>query len=383
MKCSRRKVRSWFLLVASTAMVLSLSACKTKPKATNIGVLGSRDLVPPPYAKPVATAPSRSSLRPAASPEMPAATTMQSDSEPILPIAEPFVPAETPVYVPAENLPEPEKILTTPPPAAAKVTPAPAATVTTTAPVVPTENLRKYQVQKGDTMSGIAQCIGVKWQDIAALNPSVNPNRMRVGQTLVLPSHAQDKPIVMPKSSKSSRKTAPSGNAVKASSIPSDGVYTVVAGDSLWIISRRFKVSSDDIRTWNNLKTDKLTIGQKLKLKSTATVKETAPKAAVKPATPKTTAVKAEPKVTETAPPPAAPEEPVEAALVTPTEAVPADTANTRAIDHLISENDTLESIAMLYEVKLEDLLRSNPNIKSNADLIPNTTIKIAYPAKK
>ena len=382
MKCSRRHVRSWFLLVTSTVLVLSLSACKTKPKATNVGVLGSRDLVPPPYAKPVAADPSRSSSRPIVSPEMSAAS-MQSDSEPILPTAESFIPAETPVYVPAENLPEPEKILTTPP-AAAKVTPTPSSAITTpvpAAPAVPTENLRKYQVQKGDTMSGIAQCIGVRWQDIAALNPNVNPNRMMVGQTLVLPSHAQDKPIVMPKSSKAaSRKTASSGSAVKTSSIPSDGVYTVAAGDSLWIISRRFKVSSDDIRTWNDLKTDKLTIGQKLKLKSTATVKETTPKAAVKPTT---TAAKVEPKAVEKAPP-VTPEAPVEATLITPAEAVPADAAaNTRAIDHLISENDTLESIAMLYEVKLEDLLRSNPNIKSNADLVPNTTIKIAYPAKK
>lgn len=381
MKCSRRNARSWFLIVTSTALVLSLSACKTKPKVTNTGVLGSRDLVPPPYAKPVAMDPSRSSLRPVATPVMPAAASIQTDSEPILPVAESFVPAETPVYVPAENTPEPEKILSAPP-VAAKITPVPSTTIIAPVSAVPAENLRKYQIQKGDTLSGIAQCVGVKWQDIAALNPNVNPNRMMVGETLVLPAHAQDKPIVMPKSSKAPRKTASSGAAIKTSSIPSDGVYTVVSGDSLWIISRRFKVSSDDIRNWNDLKTDKLTIGQKLKLKGTAAVKETTPKAAAKPAEAGAPATTAEAPTTENAVP-ATPDELADETLLTPTEAVPVETANTRAIDHLISDNDTLEAIAMLYEVKLEDLLRSNPNIKSNADLVPNTTIKIAYPAKK
>ncbi len=382
MKCSRRNARSWFLIVTSTALVLSMSACKTKPKSTTNGVLGSRDLVPPPYARPVSTdSSSRSLALPGSAQNIPAVAASQTANEPILPIAESFVPAETPVYVPAENIPEPENILSTP---TAVIKATPTASTPATAPVaaVSTENLRTYQIQKGDTLSGIAHCVGVKWQDIAALNPNVNPNRMMVGETLVLPAYAQDKPIVMPKSSKPALKPTPSVSTVTTSSIPSDGVYTVVSGDSLWTISRRFKVSSDEIRSWNNLKTDKLTIGQKLKLRGTALVKETTPKTDAKPAATVTTTTAAKPSVTENAIPVTL-DELTDETIVTPIDAVPTETANARAIDHLISDNDTLESIAMLYEVKLEDLLRSNPNIKSNADLAPNATIKIAYPAKK
>lgn len=386
MKCSHRYARTCFFIVTSTALVLSMSACKSKPKATNVGVLGSRDLVPPPYSRPAAAAPSSGSIsRPVAAQDIPAIAS-QSDREPVLPVTEAFVPAESPVYVPDENIPEPEKILSTPV-AASKVTSmvsTPVAVPATTPASI--ENLRKYQIQKGDTLSGIAQCVGVKWQDIAALNPSVNPNRMLVGETLVLPAHAQDKPIVMPKRSKVARNTATTASKIKVSSIPSDGVYTVVSGDSLWTISRRFKVSSDDIRTWNNLKTDKLVIGQKLKLKGTATVKETTPKTTLKTteksAQTVTPTPAAEVPVAENATP-VTPEILTDETIVTPVDTLPAEAANVRAIDHLISENDTLESIAMLYEVKLEDLLRSNPNIKSNADLVPNATIKIAYPAKK
>jgi len=389
MKCSRRNVRAWFMIATSTAVVLSMSACKSKPKATNIGVLGSRDLVPAPYARPVANDPSFRSVTPSLPAQEVASTTAaQSGREPILPATESFVPAEAPVYVPAENAPEPEKILSAPP-AAAKITPAATAPLTAPVAAASTENLRKYQIQKGDTLSGIAQCVGVKWQDIAALNPKVNPNHMMVGETLVLPAHAQDKPIVMPKSSKAPKKAAVVAvtNAVKpAASIPSDGVYSVVSGDSLWTIAHRFKLSSDDIRTWNNLKTDKLTIGQKLKLKGTAVVKETstktAAKAADKPEGEATKATAAELPATDK-PIMDTLDELADETIVTPAEAVPTETASARAIDHLISDKDTLESIAMLYEVKLEDLLRSNPNIKSNADLAPGATIKIAYPAKK
>ncbi len=42
--------------------------------------------------------------------------------------------------------------------------------------------------------------------------------------------------------------------------------YTVVRGDSLWSISRRFNVSINSIKNSNNLRTDQLNIGQRLKI---------------------------------------------------------------------------------------------------------------------
>ena len=47
-----------------------------------------------------------------------------------------------------------------------------------------------------------------------------------------------------------------------------DGFYTVVAGDTLYNISKRFNISVDDIKRLNNLNSNLLSIGQILKISS-------------------------------------------------------------------------------------------------------------------
>lgn len=42
--------------------------------------------------------------------------------------------------------------------------------------------------------------------------------------------------------------------------------YTVKSGDSLWSISKKYGVSVDHIKKLNNLKSNDLKVGQKLKL---------------------------------------------------------------------------------------------------------------------
>ncbi|HSL40413.1 MAG TPA: LysM peptidoglycan-binding domain-containing protein, partial [Desulforhopalus sp.] len=43
-------------------------------------------------------------------------------------------------------------------------------------------------------------------------------------------------------------------------------VYSVRRGDSLWTIARRLGTSLEDIRKWNNLKSDRLAPGDTLKI---------------------------------------------------------------------------------------------------------------------
>lgn len=52
-------------------------------------------------------------------------------------------------------------------------------------------DLKSYTVQAGDTLSGIAQRTGVTMAEILALNNFANPNLIYVGQRLLLPAHAQ------------------------------------------------------------------------------------------------------------------------------------------------------------------------------------------------
>ncbi len=46
---------------------------------------------------------------------------------------------------------------------------------------------RTYTVRARDTLSGIAAARGVKLRDLIRANPSINPNRLKVGQTIKLP----------------------------------------------------------------------------------------------------------------------------------------------------------------------------------------------------
>lgn len=52
-----------------------------------------------------------------------------------------------------------------------------------------------------------------------------------------------------------------------AKPILADGTYTVVKGDTLYNISKRFNISIEDLKTLNNITTDGIKLGQVLKVK--------------------------------------------------------------------------------------------------------------------
>ncbi|HKS16774.1 MAG TPA: LysM peptidoglycan-binding domain-containing protein [Planctomycetota bacterium] len=101
---------------------------------------------------------------------------------------------------------------------------------------VPPSN-EEYVVQSGETLADIAERKygdQNKWTLIAKANPTVNPNRMRIGTKLVLPSEAAT--------------VAPAETvAVEATPPPADGTprtYTIQAGDVLSKIAKKFYGSS-------------------------------------------------------------------------------------------------------------------------------------------
>ena len=59
----------------------------------------------------------------------------------------------------------------------------------------------------------------------------------------------------------------PRGSAWAGKQNPREQVYAVVAGDSLWNISKKFKVSIEDVASWNNLDIEvPLQINQEIKI---------------------------------------------------------------------------------------------------------------------
>ncbi len=65
---------------------------------------------------------------------------------------------------------------------------APAAVTSSSAEQAPTSTvrLRFVKVRKGDTPTSIARSAGISTQKLLELNPSVDPSRLRPGQTLKL-----------------------------------------------------------------------------------------------------------------------------------------------------------------------------------------------------
>jgi len=119
------------------------------------------------------------------------------------------------------------------------------------------KNYTVYRVRPGDFLGKIARRYHVSISKIKRWN-RLRSNRLRVGQKLKIYSrHAM---IVSAKS----KQNKTSKSKLKSSFI----IYKVKPGDTLWDISRKYKISVTDIKRWNKLKSsDKLRPGMKLKIR--------------------------------------------------------------------------------------------------------------------
>ncbi|MFC1452572.1 LysM peptidoglycan-binding domain-containing protein [Verrucomicrobiota bacterium] len=123
-----------------------------------------------------------------------------------------------------------------------------------------------YIVRKGDCISDIARAYGVNFTEIVALNNISDPNRVRVGQKLVLPGKIDlGKPRPPRKTPAPPRKTPAQAASPVSSPAPAGGAsYEVKAGDTLSGIAVRLGTTVKGLRAANRLSGDKILVGQKL-----------------------------------------------------------------------------------------------------------------------
>ena len=98
-----------------------------------------------------------------------------------------------------------------------------------------TENTINYTVKKGDSLYNIAKKYNTSVSDILKASNLTSTN-LSIGQVLKIPTTSNS----------------------------TGRVYTVQKGDSLYSIAKKFNTSVDSIKSKNNLKSNTLSIGQKL-----------------------------------------------------------------------------------------------------------------------
>lgn len=146
------------------------------------------------------------------------------------------------------------------PPAEPRLTPPvfrPSAVVRSGDDAIVASDLKRYTVQKGDSLSKIASRHGIKVKEILELNALKNKNVIFVGQTLNLPAHAQARAVVP----SVARSAVP---APAAQSTPGSGTYVVQAGDCLSKIAVRCGTTVRELKDSNGLQSDFIRVGQKL-----------------------------------------------------------------------------------------------------------------------
>jgi membrane-bound lytic murein transglycosylase D len=202
-----------------------------------------------------------------------------------------------------------------------------------------------YTVKRGDTIGHIAEWYGVRASDLR------NWNNIEYGSTI----HAGDELVIWVEGAKAdrlrkvddmtfsqkqdlSRKEVGSPNEIIASTNPAKesengrgwAQYTVQPGDALEKIAKEFGVSVNDLRTWNNLKGNKIVAGQSLEIygepeERTKIIETPAP------------VRKPEPQSSKTA-------------------------SNDRNVEqtHKVKKGETLSMIALKYNLTAKDLMRYN-----------------------
>jgi LysM repeat protein len=138
-------------------------------------------------------------------------------------------------------------------------TPAPATntyvapeTTTSTGPAA-TGGTTDYKIVKGDTLGSVATHHKITLKALMDANPGVDPVKLQIGQTIHIPAPA-------PASTTAGTTTS----AIDTGT--GEKIYTVKSNDSLTSIAKSQGTTIKALRAANNLKTDAIKVGQKLKI---------------------------------------------------------------------------------------------------------------------
>lgn len=106
-------------------------------------------------------------------------------------------------------------------------------------PTTPPQDTSYYTVKKGDSLYAIANKYNTSVDELKKIN-NLSSNALSIGQKLLIP------------------------NLPTNDNQPSQNIYTVKKGDSLYSIANSYNTTVDELKAINNLSSNMLSIGQKL-----------------------------------------------------------------------------------------------------------------------
>jgi LysM repeat protein len=112
----------------------------------------------------------------------------------------------------------------------------------------------EYAIAKNDTLGGIAKNFHVTVKSIMDANPGIEPTRLKIAQKIHIPAPT------------AAMVSAASTKAVPATDATGGNVYSVKSGDTLTTIAKHEGTTIKELRAANNLKSDRIIVGQKLKI---------------------------------------------------------------------------------------------------------------------
>ncbi|WP_162428667.1 LysM peptidoglycan-binding domain-containing protein [Pontibacter pudoricolor] len=198
---------------------------------------------------------SRTTPKPAATTAKPATTPATQETA----TAKPATTTATPKQEPAKTSATATKSATT----TAKAEPVKEAVVTkpedevetVTEDATPATKSAKHVVAKGETLYGISKMYNVTVAELTAWN-KLPEGPLKLGQELIIAEPLTNVALPEP---------TDAAEAVEAT-LPADGMHTVATGETLWSISKRYNVTIDNLKAWNNLPQGVLSIGQQLRV---------------------------------------------------------------------------------------------------------------------
>jgi membrane-bound lytic murein transglycosylase D len=228
----------------------------------------------------------------------------------------------------------------------------------------PLVSWKSYTPTRGEKIDKVARRFSISVARLKEINSITNRNKLSAGQTLLVPLSRNE--VTTPFFDEAQQAVEPED--IEPLPVSSRLIYAVKKGDTLASIAKRHKVSAMQLKTLNNLKSNRLSNGQKLVVRQeTLTARKLA-------------AVKGKP-VKQAAASKAKPVTLAVASKAKPVKLAAAKSEKRSQRYYTVRRGDTMDSIAKRFNVAANDIQRWN-NISGKRGLTPGNKVTLMLPGK-